>query len=818
MPIQPLNPEQLRRVCDPLQFNFETTAELEPVDTIVGQPRGVRAIEFGIGIQSQGYNVYVMGDIDTGSMSAIERFLQTRAATQSVPNDWVYVHNFAVPHQPRAVSLSAGRGRRLKTDMEELVSALKKELPDAFDTDAYRDAAENIRALYQTERDRLLTDLRQEASVDEMTVINTPSGFVIVPMVEGKAMSADDYNQLPVDEHQELEQKRQSWNDDLDDILRKMRELDNEAREQIDLLDREVAASSIKHHFDALRDRYSSHETVKSYIDACYEDVLDNLQDFLPLEADEEREIDLRRYEVNLLVDNGIVDTKPTGAPVVVELDPRYTNLLGRIEYEMQYGATSTHFTNIKAGSLHRANGGYLILNVRDLLTHSDSWEALKRAIKSREIRVQSPDRSEGTQVLAKSLDPEPIPLQVKIILLGNADYYFALYNREEEFGQLFKVKAEFDSVMPRDEVNELSYATFVASRCREENLRDFDRTAVAKIVEFGSRLCGHQNKLSTRLEIVADVIREANFWASHNRRAIVTGDDVKLALSERRIRSNLEEEQILEFINEGSLIITTEGTRVGQVNGLSVIDLGDYSYGQPGRITARTYRGERGIVNIDREVDLTGPIHHKGLLALTGYLGGTYAQENSMSISASITFEQNYSSIEGDSASSAELYTVLSSVGQIPLKQGIAVTGAVNQNGEILPIGGAIEKIEGFFNVCKSRGLTGEYGVIIPRANLPHLMLEDEVIEAVKDGRFHIWCIDTIEEGMEILSGLNAGTADEEGEFPEGTIHGAVQEGLRRLSKDEDDEDDEDEDEDEEEVEVDESEASSSAGPTASQ
>lgn len=798
MPVQELTAEQLRRVCDQSQFDFETTAELEPIQTIIGQPRGVRAIEFGIGIRSEGYNVYVIGETGTGRTAAIERFLQARAADQAVPDDWVYVHNFSIPHQPHAIALPAGKGAQFKAEMENLVQSLKKDLPEALGTDAYVEAAENIRHLYQEERDRLLEGLRGKAKADEMAIVSTPSGFVIMPVRSGKAMSPDDYHQLPVDEQEALEKKRQSWGDELEEVLHKVRELDDEAREQMNTLNKEVASSAIQHHFDKLRQAYREHEEVGPYISAVYADVLDHIEDFSEAAhsgSDDEPEVDLRRYQVNLLVDNGRLEK---GAPVVVELNPRYSDLLGRIEYEIQYGATLAHFTDIKAGSLHRANGGYLVINVRDILPHPDSWSALKRAIKEGKIKIQAPDRADGNQVLAKSLDPEPIDLNVKIILLGNADTYYQLYNRQEDFGQLFKVKAEFDSVMPRNLENEQAYAAFVAGRCQEEGLRHFDRSSVAKLIEFSSRLCGYQDKLSTRFGIIADVIREANFWTGLHGRSVVTAADVEEALRERIQRSNLDEERMLEYITDGTIFVETKGSIVGQVNGLSVIDVGDYAYGHPGRITARTFQGERGIINIDREVDLTGPIHHKGLLSLIGYLGGMYAQEQPLSISASVTFEQNYGNIEGDSASSAELYAILSSLGNLPLTQSIAVTGSVNQRGEILPIGGVVEKIEGFFALCKARGLTGKEGVIIPASNLPNLMLNDEVIEAVCQGDFHLWAVQTIEEGMSILAEVEAAEVGEDGEFPEGTLHHKVMEGIRRLSKNGDDHDDgEDEEED---------------------
>jgi predicted ATP-dependent protease len=791
MLVQPLAPHFLRRHCPPSQFNFQTTAELEPAEAIIGQPRGIRALEFGIGMQSHGYNIFVVGETGTGRMAALEQFLKEHAAQQPVPDDWIYVHNFKAAHIPHAIALPAGQGRKFQEAMEQLVKALQKALPDTFDTDAYREATEEIRRRYKEDRNQFVEELRTRAGEDEMAVVSTPSGFMVMPMQDGKAMTADEFQQLPVEVYKGLEKKRQEWNEELDETLRKIRELDEAAGEKMEKLSREVAESGIAHYFAELRGQYETHVGISPFIDGVYADVLENLGDFFPPEPEDDREPDLRRFEVNLLVDNG----QTQGAPVVVELNPRYSDLLGRMEYDMQQGSSSTHFTNIKAGSLHRANGGYLLMNVRDILNNNRyTWDALKRMIKAGEILIQTPDRSDGNQIQARSLDPEAIPLRVKIVLIGTSEYYYTLFNREEDFSQLFKVKAEFDSIMPRDAGHELGYARYIANRCRAEGLRHFDTTAVAKLVEHGSRFCEHQNRLSTYFEDIADVVREASYWAGRERREVVTAVDVQRALDERRDRANLEEEYTLRHIKEGTLFIDTTGELIGQVNGLSVVDMGDYAFGQPGRITAQTYKGERGIINIDREVDLTGPIHHKGLLTLTGYLGGQYAQERPLSISASVTFEQNYSSIEGDSASSAELYVILSSLGKLPIRQGVAVTGSVNQLGEIQPIGAVNEKIEGFFAVCGARGLTGDQGVIIPKANLPHLMLHDEVITAVESRQFHIWAIETIDEGVEILMNRPAGQPDADGIYPENSVHYAVMQGILALSEDEDNNDNNDE------------------------
>lgn len=779
--LKSLTPEQLRRVCDPLHFDFETTAEVENISSIIGQPRGTRAIEFGITISSHGYNIYVLGETGTGRTTAIRRFLEERAAKQAPPDDWVYVHNFSVPHRPRAIRLPAGKGLAFKSDMTELLAALLDSLPKAFDSEEYQASIHQIRDKVQEEQDSLLNDLREKAAEQNFALINTASGLVIAPMEAGKVMPSEQFDLLPNEQRLALLREQQQLEGALDGVLERLYEMDSATRLEVSALNRKVASTAVSHHFQKVEDSYQDNDLVLLFLTEMRIDVLNNLSDFVgESDGEEKQERDLHRYGVNLLVNH----SQTQGAPVIVELNPTYFNLIGRIEYESKFGAMVTHFMNLKAGSLHRANGGYLIINARDILRHPAAWEALKRAIDGREIQMQSPDSLDGQIMLAKSLDPEPIPLSVKIILLGSPHLYYALYDEEEHFGELFKVKADFDSVMPRDHEHEYEYARFVANRCNEEGLRHFDRLAVEKIVEFGSRLSEHQNKLSTRFGDVTDLIREANYWAGLENRDVVTADDVQKTLEERRYRANLVEEQFQEQIHEGTVFIDVSGTMVGQVNGLSVVDLGDYSFGQPSRVTARTYMGEEGLVNIEREVEMAGPIHNKGMMILTGYLGGRYAQDQPLSLSASLTFEQNYGGIEGDSASSTELYALLSSLSGIPVKQGIAVTGSVNQRGEIQPIGGVTEKIEGFFDICQAQGLTGEQGVIIPKANVKHLMLREDVVAAVADGRFHVWAVSNVDEGIELLMGVPAGQKDGDDEFPEGTVHYAVQSRLLELAE----------------------------------
>ncbi|MEJ2747092.1 MAG: AAA family ATPase [Anaerolineae bacterium] len=782
MPVSPLSSEKLRRVCSQEHYNFETTADLSPKTNIIGQPRGTRAIEFGIGIQSQGYNTFVLGPTGTGRATAIERFLHERTGDEPTPDDWVYVHNFETPHRPRAIAFPAGQGSQFKSQMEQLVTDLQRELPQAFASEAYKDAMEAVQHNFERQQNELLQGLQAKAAEKGLGLLNTPSGFAIVPLVDGRPISPEDYQQFPLEQRQAIEKERQTLGEELEDLLERFHAMGLEVRQQMQQINREVAQSTSQHYFDQLRQQYADHEELLLYLEEVHQDVLENIRDFNPPEDDESTPapVDLRRYDVNLLVDN----SKTQGAPVIIEQNPTYHNLMGRLEYEMQGGMVTTHFSNIKCGSLHYANGGYLIMHAHDLLRDPEAYEALKRALKGQEIMVQLRATMYNTQVFAKSLDPEPIPLKVKIVLLGSPNLYYLLYAQDVDFSDLFKVRSDFDSTMPRDHENEAEYASFVATRCYEENLLHFDRSAVAQVVEYGARLAEHQEKLSTRFGMIADLVRESSYWAGVNGRTTTTAADVQQAINERIYRANQVEELVREQVLQETVFISTEGAVVGQVNGLSVLDTGEYAFGQPGRITARTYMGEDGVVQIERETEMSGPIHNKGVLTLVGYLGGMYALEQPLSLTASLTFEQNYGGIDGDSASSTELYALLSSLSNTPIKQGIAVTGSVNQRGEVQPIGGVNEKIEGFFRICQARGLTGEQGVMIPASNLPHLMLDDDVVTAVTENKFHIWPIRTIDEGIELLTGVPAGERSADGRYPEGTIHHTVQNRLLHLAE----------------------------------
>lgn len=772
--VKPLSPNNLRLVCDPASLTFETTAELQPTTAIIGQPRATKALEFGMGLKSKGYNIFVTGSTGTGRSTAIRHFLQERCGREATPDDLLYLYNFEAAHRPQAISLPPGQGSHFVEHMKRLIEAIQSALTQAFESSSYREAIHALEQKLVEQREEKLDALDRRATEQGFDLQDSPAGLVI--MVAGEEEAGE-----PV-ANGELQARRETHRGlqmELQSILREVRILERDAREERRRLDQQVAEAAVQDEFDALREKYAEQSIISDYLDAVREDLVEQVTRAAPAldEKDLDQIVDLRRYEVNVLVNNA--DGK--GAPVIVQLNPTYENLFGRLEYETQGHAMTTHFTQIRAGDLHRANGGYLVMYALDLIRQRETWEALKRALKAQEIEMRSP--SSDAPAIANSLWPQPVPLNLKIILLGHSNLYESLYWNDEEFSDLFKVRADFSDTMPRDPANELSYAEFVASRSQEEKLRPFGRTAVAKIIEHGARLAEYQCKLSTRFGAIADLARESDYWAGIDGHDVVTADDVRNALNERTHRASQEAEQVREEILEGMIFIATEGEIVGQVNGLSVREVGDFSFGHPGCISARTFMGESGVIHIERETEMDGPIHEKGVLTLNGYLGGTYAQHQPLSMSASLTFEQTYGGIDGDSASSSELYALISSLSGLPARQSISVTGSVNQRGEIQPIGAVNEKIEGFFDVCQARGLTGDQGVLIPATNIVNLMLREDVVDAVGKGLFHIWPVSNINEGIELLMGRPAGEPDDDGEYAEGTVHHAVKKRLMELA-----------------------------------
>lgn len=781
-PATELELNDLRRICDTSRFTFSSTADLEPTKKIIGQPRGTHAIEFGIAISSPGFNIYVLGPTGSGRTTTIERFLQEKAIGEPAPCDWVYVQNFTDIRRPRAIALPSGMGIQFGDDIRKLIESLQREMPKAFEKEEYSDARDKITRGLETARHRILQDIQLRATEHGFTIIRTPDTLAVTPVLNGEPMTMEAYQALSQEEQEKLDETRQTLERKLEDALKSIMGLEQDAREQVITLNRKVASSTVGQFIGQYTAKYAAEEEALLHLNLVQNDIVDNVELFragsgAENESPEQDQDPFLRYQVNLIVDH----SKTTGAPVLAESNPSYHNLVGRIEYDVKMGSPTTDFTNIKAGSLHKANGGYLVIRATYLLSNPYAWGALKRALTDGVIRLEEPA---AENIATKTLDPEPIPLNIKIVLMGSPAIYYMLFEADEDFSKLFKVRADFDSDMDYTPDNEDETTLFIASRCHEEGLCHFDKDAVGKIIEYSARLAGSQDRLSTRFGEVADAMREASYWAKQDSRGLVTGSDVKRAIRERVFRSNLAEERLRRFILEGQIFIDVTGAKVGQINGLYVVEVGGYRFGQPSRITAQTYMGKAGVVSIEREVELAGPLHNRGVMTLTGYLGGTYAQDCPLSISASLAFEQNYGGIEGDSASSAELYALLSSLSGIPIKQGVAVTGSVNQWGQVQPIGGVTEKIEGFFAVCQSQGLNGEQGVIVPVSNKKALMLREEVVEAVQAGRFHIWTVETIDQGIELLTGVPAGVRGADGNYPEGTVHHAIQERLKQYAE----------------------------------
>ncbi len=784
-----LRPEQLRLAVDPAQLSFRSTAEVSGLTDMIGQDRAKRALQFGMDVPGQGFNIFVLGMVGTGRSTMVRRLVEQKAATAPAPSDWVYVNNFANPKRPRAISLPAGLGCQLRRDMDELVDNLKREVPRAFESEEYTKQKASISQQLQAQESEILGNLERQARERGFGLARTPVGTMLVrTSPEGEPLSERDYQRLSPQEKQQEEAAERDLQQQVAGTLTRVRAQQKTAQDALDELDRQVTSFAIGHFIDALESRYGEFSEVKDYLEEVRRDIIDNVDIFRP-EAEQAnplaqmlggaaQETDLSRYKVNVVVDS----CQQKGAPIVVESNPTYYNLIGEVEQEAQFGALVTDFTKIRAGAFHKANGGYLIMEARDVLTNPFSWDAVKRVLKDGRIEIEEL----GAQFRAfntTTLEPEPIPANSKVVLIGEPWIYYLLFEYDDEFKRLFKVKADFGSDMDRDQKTVDEYALFVANHVRENKLRPFDREGVARIVEYGSRLAEDQKKLATRFSEVGDMVSEASFWAGQAGRELVAAEDVQKAIDEKIYRSNRIEERIREMIDRGVIMVDTEGAVVGQVNGLSVSMLGDYEFGRPSRITARTYVGRGNVIAIDREAELAGPIHNKGVMILAGYLGGRFAQDLPLSLSASLTFEQSYEGVEGDSASSAELYALLSSLAGVPVRQNLAVTGSVNQRGEVQPIGGATAKIEGFFDVCRTKGLTGDQGVLIPAQNVENLNLRQDVVQAVREGQFHIYQVRTVDEGIELLTGVPAGEKVD-GRYPEGTVNGRVAKRLEELAR----------------------------------
>ncbi|MGI6308435.1 MAG: Lon protease family protein [Dethiobacteria bacterium] len=784
-----LSAEKIFKKCAPDMFTFSTTEELIPLEGIVGQKRAVQAIDFGLKIKGHGYNIFMMGITGTGKTSYARAVAEEIACCDPVPDDWCYLYNFKNPDEPLALNLPAGMGSVFARDIHNLLEELKEAIPKALNTEEYERQKGVIVKKFQEVRNALMDNLNNVAQENSFMLKRTSTGFLSIPLKDGKELSEEEFDQLEKQEREELEKKSTEVQFKAMEISRRIQNEEKNLRDEIKELDYKTVLHATGHLIEELKEEYNKFPKVIHYLEALRDDVLDNISDFKEDEDDKQfsfpwlrhygREAAATKYTVNLVIDNR--ETK--GAPVVVESNPTYYNLIGRIEHENRLGMVTTDFTMIKGGAFHRANGGYLILQANDLLLNFQSWEVLKRVLKTKEVRIETIGEQYALLTMT-TLKPEPIPLDIKVILIGNPMLYHLLYRYDEDFRKLFKIKADFDVVMERSSQNVAKMANFISSHCQREGLRHFDRSGVGRVVEYSSRLAEHQEKLSTRFNEIVEILYEADAWAGLQGHDYVSAQHVDKAIKEKIFRSDKYEKRLLEMVDEGQILLDFSGEKVGQINGLAVINLGDYTFGKPSRITAATYLGRRGIVNIERESKMSGRIHDKGVLIISGYLGQKYARHIPLTLSASICFEQSYEGVDGDSASSAELYALLSSIIDVPLKQSIAVTGSVNQKGEIQPVGGITRKIEGFFAACKLQGLTGEQGVLIPQQNIANLMLDAEVVEAVRENKFHLYAVNTIDEGLEILTGLPAGERDENGKYPEGTINALVEKNLKEYHK----------------------------------
>jgi predicted ATP-dependent protease len=790
--------ETLRWRCDLSFLPFSCTADMTPLEDFIGQERAMRAIEFGLGVDKPGFNIFVTGLTGTGKTTIIKAFLEKvsnerrrAAADADLPDDWCYVYNFADPDRPRALRIQRGWGKALQADMERLVRLLQREAKKIFESDEFSSQRQTIIEELQKKQQPMMEELMAKASRGGFSLRMTPSGIVLLPTKDGKPMQEPEYLALSAEEKKRMEEKRSELEREVEETLREGKKLEREIAERLEELEKQAGEYLVRAPFSELKEKYAAYGAVLTYFDEARAHILKNLQKFRGAEASppalpgpipiavEPTTDPFLPYRVNVFVDNSSLQ----GPPIIVETNPNYHNLFGAVEKKPIVGGYITDFTLIKAGSLSRANGGYLVLYDRDVLANAGVWEALQRVIKTRELRIEEPATFFGWAP-PQGLRPEPIPNNTKIIMVGDPFRYRALAAVDPDFRETFKVKADFDNEAGRSQDHITAFACFISDYCNREKLRHFEAGAVARVIEDCARRADDQHKLSTRFSDMADLLVECDYWAGRDNAALVTAAHVERALEEKTFRLNLIEKRLQEMIAEGTILVDVDGDVIGQVNGLAVYQMGDFSFGKPSRITAKTFMGRGGIVNIERESKMSGNSHDKGVLILAGYLGGKFAQERPLSLAASICFEQSYDGVDGDSASSTELYAILSSLAALPLKQGIAVTGSVNQNGEIQAIGGINQKIEGFFDVCRLKGLTGTQGVLVPRANLRNLMLRPDVVEAVRQKQFTIYAVSTVDEGIEVMTGVSAGQRGADGRYPEESVNGRVDKKLQEFNE----------------------------------
>jgi lon-related putative ATP-dependent protease len=782
-----LTPKDLKFRLDEKKFKCKTTENLTPLKGIIGQDRAVKALKFGLNIEDNGFNIFVSGHSGTGRMTGVKNFVGELAKTKPVPFDWCYVNNFKNSYEPKAVKLPSGHGKTFKENINNFINSIRSLLPKAFSSKDYTEKKEAVTTAIEEEKNKLLSELNKKANQGGFILKSTQIGLFILPTINGKPISEKQFMSLSQDKKDEIQKRKIKINKDLTQTMNKIRDLDRRISEDIKKLNHEVAIYAIGKSVNDIKDKYKDKPEIIEYIEEVKEDILENLGDFISSKSNESsapalfpwmKEVPFKKYEVNLIVDN----SRLKGAPVIIEQNPTYQNLFGRIEKEAQFGVLSTDFTMIRGGSLHKANNGFIVIPVEELFRNIFSWDSLKMSLRDQKIIIEEAGERLGF-ISTKGLKPEPIPLKVKVILIGLPYQYSILYNADNDFKKLFKIKADYDLSMNKNDSNVKKYTSFICTLCNKENLNHLKASAVARVIEYGLRIAENKDKISTRFALIADIIREANFYSRLEKQKYIDDRHINKAIDEKFYRSNLIQEKIKDMINDGTILIDTEGSTIGQVNGLSVIDLGDITFAKPSRVTASVGLGKTGIIDIERETKLGGPIHSKGVMILSGYLTEKYAIDGPLNLSARIVFEQSYGGVEGDSASSAELYAMLSALSDTPLNQKIAVTGSINQKGEIQAIGGVNEKIEGFYEVCREKGLKGSQGVIIPKSNIKKLMLKDEVINAVKDKKFHIYAIKNVDEGIEILTGVKAGKRLTSGKFLKNTINFKVSKKITEFT-----------------------------------
>ena len=784
-----LNYTDLKMTCNTNLFKFKTTQELEPIQSGIGQDRGIKALEFGLQVDVKGYNLYLEGPSGVGKTMYTRNYLDKIAPKKKTPSDWCYIYNFNNPNEPIAVELPAGQGKEFRDSMDGFIKEIRKDIQKTFNNDDFEKEKALIKQEFEVKRSALLDKLNEEASKYNFQVKAAQNGIYMMPVVDGKAIEEEEFEKLDASVKQEYEEKSVFVQEQIMQAINQIKEIERQSDKKISEWQSNVALLTVNAHINFLKSKYKRNKKINQFLNDVKQDVLKNVPVFLeddnnkqpqPQPGPTQKKPDPSlNYRVNLFIDNSNLE----GAPVIMDSNYSYHNIFGSLEYENYFGALKTDHTMLKPGLIQRANGGYIIFQAKDLLANAMCYEALKKALRVKELSIENATDQRSSMVLV-SLKPEPIPLNLKVIIIGNANIYQTLLAMDSDFKKLFKIKVEFedDALITSENLEKLSQ--IVHGFCEHEQLPHLDKSGMARLVEYSSKLAGSHHKLSTRFGDLTQVVGEAATWAKLSKSKVVTAEFIDKALQERIERIKKYDSKYLEMIKENTLLINTSGSEVGELNGLTVMTIGDYTFGKPAKITVNTYTGKNGIVNIEREVEISGPSHSKGVLILTGYLGEMFAQDIPLCLTASICFEQLYNGVDGDSASSTELYGLLSSLSGIPINQSIAVTGSVNQKGQIQPIGGVNEKIEGCFQICKMRGLDGSHGVMIPVQNIDNLQLSDEIVEAVKNKKFHIYSVSTIEEGIEVLTGVPAGKKDKDGHFPAGTINYLVYEKLKKYAE----------------------------------